>query len=487
MTTASLPQDPDLEQLRKRARELQRDVRSGEPAALARVSRWHPETGVPGAFPLTAAQLVLAREHGFASWARMRRYVEVVTTRAWAPGQPVPDHEPLADRFLRLACLTYSVDEPADRAAAAQLLADHPDLPSHNLFVAAACAAVAEVRRHLAGRQAAACVTGGPHGWSPLLYQAYARHNPDVELAATLETARLLLDAGADANDGRFWHALPTPFTVLTGVLGYGERRQPWHPHAMPLARLLLESGADPNDGQTLYNRMFGTNDDHLLLLFEYGLGRDTRGPWHRLLGESLESPTEMLRSLLAWAIAHDQSHRVTLLAEHGVDIVSPFTEQRSPRRYTPIEVALVNGHRRLADQLLDLGAQPPRLQAADTFVAAVLGGDTDAVQQTPANVVRAVRRKRSGLVTWAAAQGAPNAVELLVSAGFDVNALGRSDIPSNEPWHTALHVAAENGNLALAQTLLRLGANPDIPDKHYRSTPLGWAVLRPASASRTP
>ncbi len=85
------------------------------------------------------------------------------------------------------------------------------------------------------------------------------------------------------------------------------------------------------------------------------------------------------------------------------------------------------------------------------------------------------MRHKRSGLVTWAAAQGAPNAVELLVSAGFDVNALGRSDIPSNEPWHTALHVAAETGNLALAQTLLALGADPDIPDKHYRSTPLGW------------
>ena len=84
------------------------------------------------------------------------------------------------------------------------------------------------------------------------------------------------------------------------------------------------------------------------------------------------------------------------------------------------------------------------------------------------------MRHKRSGLVTWAAAQGAPNAVELLVSAGFDVNALGRSDIPSNEPWHTALHVAAETGNLALAQTLLALGADPDIPDKHYRSTPLG-------------
>ena len=263
---------------------------------------------------------------------------------------------------------------------------------------------------------------------------------------------------------------------MLTGVLGYGEDRQPWHSHANPFARLLLDRGADPNDGQALYNRMFGSNDDHLVLLFEYGLGSDTRGPWQRMLGESLESPAEMLRSLLAWAITHDQRRRVALLAEHGVDIVSPFTGQRGPRRGTPIEVALRNGHRELADQLLALGARPARLSAANAFVAAVLAGDTQAVQQTPAQVIAAVRRRRTGLVSWAAAQGAPNAVELLASAGFDVNALGRSDIPSNEPWHTALHVAARSGDLALARTLLELGADPNIPDKHYQSTPLDWA-----------
>ena len=476
MATASLPQDPDLDQLRKQARELQRAVRGGDRAALARVARWYPDRPAPGTFLLTAAQLVLAREHGFASWDRMRRYVRVVTDGAWTPGRPAPDDESLADRFLRLACLTYGDDQRADRAAAASLLASHPELPGRNLFVAAACADVPEVRRHLAGRQAAASATGGPHAWSAILYQAYARHDPHVGLAATLETARLLLDAGADPNDGRFWHALPTPFTVLTGVLGYGEHRQPWHPHAIPYARLLLEAGADPNDGQTLYNRMFGPSDDHLELLFAYGLGRDTRGPWHRLLGESLESPAEMLRSLLAWAIAHDQRRRVALLAEHGVDVVRAFTEERSPRRYTPVEYALVSGHRELAGQLLALGARPPRLSATNAFVAAVLAGDADAVRQTPADVIAEVRTKRTGLVTWAAAQGAPNAVGLLVAAGFDVNALGRGDILSNDPWHTALHVAAENGDLGLARTLLELGADPNIRDKHYRSTPLGWA-----------
>ncbi len=342
--------------------------------------------------------------------------------------------------------------------------------------MASACADVDEVRRHLAGRQGAASSTGGPYGWSPLLYQAYARHDPDVELAATLGTARLLLAAGADPNDGRFWHALPSPFTVLTGVLGYGESRQPWHPHAIAFARSLLQAGADPNDGQTLYNRMFGTNDDHLVLLFQHGLGRDTGGPWRRLLGESLETPNEMLRSLLGWAIIHDQRDRVALLAQHGVDIVSPFTEQRSPRRGTPAEVALMNGHRELADQLQALGARPPRLTPNDAFVAAVLAGDVELVQRTPAKVVAEVRRRRPGLVTWAAAEGAPNAVELLVAAGFDINALGRSDVPSNDPWHTALHVAAEKGNVELAQRLLDLGADPTIADKQYKSTALGWA-----------
>jgi ankyrin repeat protein len=476
MPTASLPQDPDLDQLRTKARELQRAVRDGAPTARARVAKWHPRPPGPEKFPLTAAQLIVAREHGFASWARMRRYVQIVTTRAWYPGRPAPADETVADRFLRLSCLNYSDDDAADGARAAALLAEHPELPRQSLFVAAACADAGEVRRHLAAHPAAARVTGGPHGWSPLLYQAYARHDPGVRLAATLETAQLLLAAGADPNDGRFWHALPTPFTVLTGVLGYGERRQPWHPHSIAFARVLLESGADPNDGQAIYNRMFGSKDDHLVLLFEYGLGQDTHGPWHQLLGESIESPTEMLRCLLGWAIIHDQRDRVALLAQHGVDVVNPFTEPRSPRRGTPVEVALINGHRALAGQLRALGASPPRLRAEDAFVAAVLAGDAEAVRQTSPKVVDAVRRKRTGLVTWAAAEGAPNAVELLVSAGFDVNALGRSDIPSNDAWHTALHAAAENGNLVLAQRLLELAADPRIADKHYRSTPLGWA-----------
>jgi ankyrin repeat protein len=476
MPAIPLPQDPNLSQLRNQARELQRATRAGDADAIALAAEFSPDTPPSPQFPLSAAQLVTARRYGFASWARLRRHVEIITARAWT-AEAAPEDEPLPDRFLRLACLTAGNDEGSDRAAAAQLLSAYPELSGASVHTAAACADVASICRFLTADPAAATAPGGPHGWSPLLYQAYARTDPRVGLDATLETARLLLDAGADPNDGRFWHGLPTPFTVLTGVLSYGYHNPPWHPHSIAFARLLLDAGADPNDGQALYNRMFGPNDDHLVLLFEFGLGRATDGPWHRLLGDHLESPAQMLRELLRWAVLHDQRDRVALLAAHGVDLSAPFTGRRyGPYGRTPAEEALVNGHRELAAELTALTGAKPALDQIDAFVAAALAGDAAEVRRAAPAVVAEVRRTRPGLVTWAASQGAPNAVELLVSVGFDVNSFGRSDIPAEQPWHTALHVAADDGNLALARKLLALGADPRLRDRHTDATPLDWA-----------
>ncbi len=97
-----------------------------------------------------------------------------------------------------------------------------------------------------------------------------------------LDVARMLLAAGADPNAGYLWQGLACPFTVLTGVFGEGELgpvRQPRHPCAQPLARLLLTAGADANDAQALYNRMFEPGNDHLELLFELGWARTPAVP----------------------------------------------------------------------------------------------------------------------------------------------------------------------------------------------------------------
>jgi hypothetical protein len=74
---SSLPDRPDLAQLRRQARELQRAAAGGDPGALRRIQP------VSAGTTLSAAQLTVAREHGFASWARLKDEAE--RRRASAP------------------------------------------------------------------------------------------------------------------------------------------------------------------------------------------------------------------------------------------------------------------------------------------------------------------------------------------------------------------------------------------------------------------
>jgi ankyrin repeat protein len=460
----ALPDSPNLDQLRTQARELQHAIRAGDAKVLALAGREHADT----TFPLHAAQLLLARQYGFASWPRLSAQVKAINARTWVLGSPPPD-EGIGDRFLRLACLDYSSDSPTRRDAAAELLAEHPELPATDLAVAAVCGRE-DLVAGLIQRNPAAATTGtGPHGWAPLFYLAYGRIDTDRE--ATLATARVLLEAGADPNDGRFFDGLVTPFTVLTGVLGGGELDQPPHRHSIPLARLLLEAGADPNDAQALYNRQFGTADDFLDLLLEFGLGQDQDGPWTRLLPDALEPPSALLRGLLEWAVVHDQRDRVDTLIRAGVDLAAPLADGR-----TPIEAALLSGHVALAERLRAGGAGEPRFSPVESVVAAVLAADADAIRQLGTAALAAARSARPGLVVWAASQGGAAAVQLACGLGFDVNALARADIPREQPWQTALHTAVERNAVELIRLLLDLGADPTIRDQRFDATAAQWA-----------
>jgi len=448
-----LPAEPSLEHLRKQAKDLRRAEGIG----------------------LSAAQLALARRYGFASWTRLKRHVEIVTRYSRFPERMTADADP-AEEFLRLACLTYADDQPERWDQARRLLDLNRTIVAGNVYVAAATADTGELRRMLAADPGAARREGGPYRWEPLLYLAYARHDPQISLDAVLGSARLLLGAGADPNAGYLWHGLPTPFTVLTGVLGEGELgpvRQPRHPHSIALARLLLEAGADPNDGQALYNRMFEPGNDHLELLLEFGVGAGDGGPWRRRLGDALAAPTEMIRGELAWAITHGLAGRVRLLVSHGVDLTAALDG------VTVTSMAATTGHPEMIGYLVEHGAPAPDLAPPDAFVAAALAADRERMGLLLADypaLADQLREERPALIAWAAACGSPAAVEFLAELGFDVNARGRTDVPSDQPWQTALHKAAEDGNLELARTLLRLGADPNIRDQRFDSTPLGWA-----------
>src|SRR5437667_4831011 len=106
----SLPSRPDLEQLKKQAKELLKQFLAGEPAAADRVREFHPkrllsrpsatlssaqsggegrgeEASVKGAqsFRLHDAQLVVAREYGFASWPKLKEHVQSVLLETGDP------------------------------------------------------------------------------------------------------------------------------------------------------------------------------------------------------------------------------------------------------------------------------------------------------------------------------------------------------------------------------------------------------------------
>ena len=72
-----LPARPSLEYARKEAKALLRRLRAGDPDALDRFREYHPLLA-PHDARLADTQLVVAREHGFASWPKLVRYMDDV-------------------------------------------------------------------------------------------------------------------------------------------------------------------------------------------------------------------------------------------------------------------------------------------------------------------------------------------------------------------------------------------------------------------------
>lgn len=71
MNSFSLPRRPDLEHLRREAKQLLGGLRTADPSALSRAAA-HARDLPPS---LSTAQLVVAREYGFVSWAQLKALV----------------------------------------------------------------------------------------------------------------------------------------------------------------------------------------------------------------------------------------------------------------------------------------------------------------------------------------------------------------------------------------------------------------------------
>ena len=142
-----LPARPDLDQLRHQAKDLLHAAQRGDRDATARIG------AVSRRLILSSAQLALAREYGFASWAKLRLEVE-----------------------------RRDILNSRDLSRLTRLLAGHPELAVRPM-------------EHWADRQ-----HGEPLGYITMMRFNHDRLGLPRELPGTGAIARALIDAGAPVN-----------------------------------------------------------------------------------------------------------------------------------------------------------------------------------------------------------------------------------------------------------------------------------------------
>lgn len=463
MTTRSLASTATLDSLKKQAKAFHKAVQSGDASARSRVAPYFPDVAGVG---LQDIQLVLAREFGFSSWTKLKAHLET-GDRTRIP------RDQLANRFLSLTTVSYFANIPADPERfheALQLVEANPEIAGESIYVAATLGDADSIGRWLDRQPQLLDRKGGPHDLTPLMYAAYAR----LPGRSSLPAARELIRRGADVN-AFFLDGGQYRFTVLTGVFGEGEAgkdRQPPHPEYEAFARLLLEAGAEANDSQALYNRMFEPDNTCLSLLLEYGLSADAKNNWLvREDGKFVANSQTVFDYQLAWASEHRMGERVRLLVEAGADVSRPVNGR------TPYEWARLGGDSELAAYLVQKGAIAVRLKPEDWAYIQVKTGDIDAEQfkrvfkQMPGgndlDIAAAMQRAHPAMLHDAAGDNDLEAVRRMLELGLDVNAMTS---------RTPLHEAALHGHIEMAKLLIEHGADTTLRDPHFYAPAIGWA-----------
>lgn len=448
-----LPKDHSIASMERLAESLAADHAAGKRQAQRRVEAASNALDQALGAPLSKedARRVVAWEHGFASWRQLAVFVS----------HPAD----LAD-FLQLGCINYfTTDRPANYERARAMLAEDASLGERDIWHAACVGDADAVARFLAAEPGLVNRLGGYFDWPPLLYACYSRI--DAPGTSTFAVAQRLLEHGADPNAHYMWGG-QYRFTALTGAFGEGEMgpaNQPPHRQWQELARLLLDAGADCNDGQALYNTMFTPASDCLEMLLQYGLNATHKNNWLLEKGDDLiDNDSQTIGYQLEWAARNHHVERAKLLVDNGAEVNRRVDDR------TLYEWAWLTGHPDLAQYLADHGAKAVQLNALQRFAGLCMSGDGDAARallRSRPKVAEQTQAAMPELLPDAAAGNRLEAVYTMLELGFD---------PAL-PDRTALHQAAFHGHVDMAKLLIEKGANVSQRDAHFAATPMQWAV----------
>src|SRR6266849_4187320 len=449
-----------LDNLKKSAKRWLKALHANDPQALERMQRAYP--GAPRQPSLRDVQHALAREQGAESWTSLKAKLD-----------QKPSDE-LLETFLQSACWDHHVHGTADHRmydrAAQRILAQHPEIAHYSIYTAIVCGELTEVERIVRERPEAARESGGPRGWTPILYLAFTRFTHPKTIANALAIARVLLDHGANPND--FYKAGDSNYTPLTGVAGEGEQDAPRQPYAEALFDLLLQRGAEPFDNQVLYDTHFSGD---MLWWLELVYKRTVNTP----RGAAWKDPEWMMfdagaygsgaRFLLETAVKKRDLRFAEWLLQRGANPnAAPARDRRFPKR-SLYEEALLSGQPEMAALFARFGANvtQPVLNDDEEFAQACMGLDRDAVRALMEK--HPEYRQSTEVMFEAARRDRADVLELLVNAGMSVDLADHCNT-------RALHHAAGAGALQAAKFLVDRGAEIDPREMSYDSTPIGWA-----------
>ena len=446
MAARQLPPRPNLDQLKRQAKEL---LQAGKAPAL------HD------------AQTMIARAYGFRSWNALRDHVEAVTL----------EFDAALTEFLEAA-----TDGRRDRAE--RMLALYPRIATANLHAALVLGDANTVTARLERDPALALKPGGPRGWEPIHYVCYtsmAHDSPD-RAAGLAAIARRLIALGADPNTRFPWlhHNVRRP--VLWGASR--------HVQALQLVQVLLDAGADPNDGVTLPLAASAGDIPVLEALRAHGANVDQA--WATDGATALYAILNWSRTAagVLWLLANGADPNA-VFAENGetpLHVVAragdvPLSEamvargadieRRRTDGRTPYAVAEVNGNRAVADWLLAQGASP-ELSEVDRLVAACSRGDraaADALLAKNPGLRNEITDDHYIAFHQAAERNDVRALETMLACGFDPNR------PDQGIGKTALHSAAMEGWADAVRVLLTHGASVHVRDREFKGQPLIWAA----------